>query len=810
MGDSWNDFVGLFDPFHIVSSKPKAKQTEYMKHQNEVFKSYRYWYYKALDEGVMTATQMKKKGLYSEHALDEGVSTMGGGGGGGASGGFDVLPNPAITENPHGVARPVEEVEDVSEMREEIQDKVEDKKPAIQQQRERSARLSRRRRRKKVLQRIELARKLQLLTDPDDPGKQVAYNKMTIRELEDLIEMQDEDAMARQMVMEEKGEPDERKYADSSSSGGAATSSRELEDIERKMQDEERMYTRDPAQGYQSIKTGRNNNPPGAVTWSALRSLIVSSITNESLPQYGTMLVFTGDRTSARTATLGTTLTQIAEMPGTQQRILDLLSQFGLDLRDAGGNPQSPDNVSRMGNQFSKLSADEKRQLLAAFNKLFRNLMEEKIEQIANDPRLKNSKVKQDSLRKMKTLLGDLATKITPKQMAGSEVAPDKPMNTGDFIDAENQQMITIFTQLLAAAGSSDAQISATLTELSLRSDRYTQVESRAAEGRGEDINDPQVQVQIQANVYAQMVGDILQYIEALKTMLESRWVEESSLRNAQLLHKLKRTLSQLIDEVKQGIAQAAKLRSVPTTLTALKRRVLDLKRLYDSIKTPSVGSQERIQLPGSDNLDIWGGTEMTPIQSAVEQEEFMDEKYPDSSDVEEKLNIRITSDDKRRARRKLEELKSAGQDDVTATLLGNDITIGTNRVPIHWGQLPVGTVRQILLDYTNDPRRGPQTEDGRYLHEQQQWQIRVANQEELYRMADYIIKDRTDRLNLLNAYPAAKPRRAPEDPPEDPNGKDCGYGKQGRNSHQTKSHTHQTRPVRPRFTTWGHWNWRR
>ena len=77
--------------------------------------------------------------------------------------------------------------------------------------------------------------------------------------------------------------------------------------------------------------------------------------------------------------------------------------------------------------------------------------------------------------------------------------------------------------------------------------------------------------------------------------------------------------------------------------------------------------------------------------------------------------------------------------------------------------------IRQILLDYINDPRRGPQTEDGRYLHAQRQWQITVANQEELYRMADHIIKDRTDRLNILNAHPEAKPRRAPEDPPEDP-----------------------------------------
>jgi hypothetical protein len=788
MGDSWNDFVGLFDPFHIVSSKPKAKQTEYMKRQGEVIKRYRHWYYKALDEGVLTVTQMKKKGLYSEHALDEGVSTMGGGGGGG--GGFgEVGANPGITQNPHRVVLPADEVDSISDSSDEIQDLVEGVKPAKELKKNRSARLSRERRRAKVSQRRELARKLQLLTDPDDPSKQVEYNKMTIRELEREIGMMDQDAQEQQIAMEmmreEKGEPfsDERKHErpDGSSSSGAGTSSRELEDLERKMLDEERMYTRNPEQGYQAIKTGRNN-PPGAVTWSALRSLIVSSITNESLPQYGTLLVFTGDRTSARTATLGTTLTQIADMSGSQQRILDLLSQFGLDIRDAGGNPQSPENVSRMGNQFSKLSAGEKRQLLVAFNKLFRNLMEERIEQMSNDPRLNNSKVKQDNLRKMKTLLGDLATKITPSQMAGSEVAPDKPMNTGDFLDAENQQMITIFTQLLATTGASDAQVSATLDQLSLRSEQYTRVESRAAEGRGEDINDHDVQVQIQANVYAQLVGDILQHISGLKNMLESRFVKESSLRNEQNIFKLKRTLTQLIDEVKQGVAQAAKLRVIPTTLTALKRRVLDLKRLLDSIKTPNTGTQERIQFSGSDNLDIWGGTEMTPLRSEFssadvrqfetdrEQDEWMDERYPESSGVEEKLNVHITPDDKRRSRRMLEELKRAGQDDVTVTLLGNDITVGTNRVPIHWGQLPVASVRQILLDYINDPRRGPMTEDGRYLLAQQQWQIRVANQEELYRMADHIIKDRTDRINLLNAYPAAKPRRGQGDPPEDPN----------------------------------------
>jgi hypothetical protein len=57
------DVLGIFDPFQIVIKPDKKEPSAYMIRQNNAIKNYRHWYYLALERGVLTETQMKKKRL---------------------------------------------------------------------------------------------------------------------------------------------------------------------------------------------------------------------------------------------------------------------------------------------------------------------------------------------------------------------------------------------------------------------------------------------------------------------------------------------------------------------------------------------------------------------------------------------------------------------------------------------------------------------------------------------------------------------------------------------------------------------------
>jgi hypothetical protein len=788
----WNDFLGVFDPYHVITSEPKAVQTEYMRHQNDVIQQYRHWYYRAIEEGVMTVTQMKKKNLYSAHALDEGVSTMGAtkppalkpgsstpiqplaqpnlemkssGGlramGGGFSmpveGTIDGIPIPIslppdwTLPEPVGTALPVAEVARIDDQRAQLQEAVEGNTPEEILKKRRIAYNSRERRRVKLLEKQELARRLGMLMDPDDPSKQLEYQDMTTGELRDAIEA----ATGR----EEKGNiPDEVKQPRSSDPPGAESSDA-LEDIESKMIQEERVYTRSGREGYQAIKRGRSQSTRDVplntrVSWVALREVIQSSITDPTMTHHGSLLMFSGNNTSQRTRALQSVLSGIADMPDSAQRLLDLIDSFGIDLRDIGTgmtarDAQSNANRNRIIRHFAKLTPAEKRRLLVAFNKLFRNLTERLIE------KLEASNVKADvqKLKMATKLYGDLATNVTTDQLAGSQGAPDKPMVTGDFLDAENQQMVTMFSRLLAATGSSDIMISATLEQLSVESEHALDSLTRAAKAEGKDIDDRETQIDIHAAVYAAVVGKILQHIEAMKNMLEARFVKESSLRNNQNLGKLKRTLEQLMDEIKKGIANAKDFVSKPT-LVKLRRRMMDFKRVYDGIKVP---------LPYEDSLTPDGDAFTPPTERMLEH------KY----DVEEQLGVRITDSDMKAAQRRLRELRESGVDAVTVTVMGNDITVGTPSVVINWDRIPIRFVRQLLIDHIN-LTAAPLGRAGQELHRLHLEEIARMNQEELFSRIDHTIKDKNDRRRILKQFPIAKePGYDPDDPddPDDPPG---------------------------------------
>ena len=741
---TFNDFLGVFDPWHILVGKTKPEQTAYMKRQTAAVKNYRHWYYMALDKGIYTTTQMKKKDYYIEWALDEGVSTMGLGAGGGGLPGLgleDIAPMPGVTPGQSNTARSVDEVEHVEDVAVQLQDDVEpiadmskeDKRKA------RSRFKARLRRRRTLIEKRRLASILANLLHPGDPEAAVQYTGMTLRELTEAIDV------AKFNPGEEKSQsPDEIKidpdeFNEGSNSSGAATSSEALEDIESKMDQEERFYTYG---GKPVLKTGKVSKVgPGQrpyASWVALRALIRSSVSDYSEPHHGSFLMFTGGRVTGRAAALASVLSELNNMPGAAQRMLDLIDSFGIDLRDipnmSAREAQAKDWQDLKASQFNKLTQEQKRNLRVAFNKLFRNLTEERIVELRQQ---KANRSRTTKINELTRFLGDLSTKVTTSEMAGSLVSPDKPLITGDFLDAENQQLITAFAHLMALTGKTDNDISQTLAQLeSFAADRLRDI-TRAAEARGEDIDDHDVQVNLQAEIYAEFVNKILLHIQTMENTLNDRFIKGSSLRTNLNLHKLKRTIKQLIDEVKHGASLAAEFIKKPTRVN-MQRRLMDIQRFYDGIRLPDA-----------------------PVENKVS--EWDEEKHAAGA----ALNLEVTNEDMSIARQMLEE--TPGVDRVTLTVLGRDISLGTTAVVIHWYQLPVATVRTILTDYVDTPFRRPITPGGLELHRQLLNQIQSANQEELFRLADTTIKDKEHRRRILSAFPAAKPPNQPEDPDDPP-----------------------------------------
>jgi hypothetical protein len=722
-----NDLLGLFDPYGIIIKKPKKHQTAYMKKQNEAIKNYRYWYYTVTEKGLMTTTQIKKKGLYNEQALEQGVSAMG-----------DPLANPVepilpiLVPNidPAQVVLPPEEVDHIEDQAQQLQAVADGNQTADG----RTRFMQRRRRRMVLIDKRRMATKLASLLDPDEPGNAaVYYQTMTLNEMRDAIE-------SATGKMEEKGEPDEEKVNEIDE----AKSSDALSAVEDRMARDEMTYTRDPAQGYQAIKKGRGAAPPGAASWVALRELIRSSITDESRPHYGTLLMFSGSRTSERTTALGMVLSEIGNMPDGAQRMLDLLTAFGIDIRDTPGmvtdQAQSPANRNRITNQFRTLTPETKRKLLIAFNKLIRNLTEERIDTIRNNPKLERSPRLRAILADMTKFLSDLSTGVTESQLAGGDVAPDKPVTSGDFLDAENQQMITLFTQLMAASDYSDLEISDMLSRMSNKSEMKL----------AELTRDPEfTQTEAHAQVYAELVNSILIYTQTMQNTLSDRFARDSSLRNSQNIFKLKRTIQEIVEQVVRGITNARQFLSAPS-LIELKRNLISFRKIVDSIRVPTTA----------------GGVTKTRSESDSDDSLYDIDLSDDISNIpDDEMNVSIEQF--------MRELEQPGMDTVTVNVLGRDISLGTTAVVINWNQIPINDIRRILIEFNNTPSNRRTTVGGYYLQEQFDEQVRRSNQEELFRLADTTIKDKKRRREILNNYPDAKPRRRgrPEDPedPDDP-----------------------------------------
>jgi hypothetical protein len=737
-------FLGnVIDPFHLIYKEPKKKATAYMLKQRKAIKEYRAVYYSIVGSGKMTNTQMKKLGLYSEAALETGVSMMKGG----------LMPIPEV----EGLT-PIDPAVDRTEvvLSPEAIEHIEDQTVQLsamqndsQTPDNRKKFMARKRRRESVLKRQRLAMQLANILDPGVSGGAVQYMGLSIEQLNDLIET----AEGR----EEKSEfPDgEEKIPEED----RAESSDLLSEVEKKMRQSEAAYP--DSKKFQGIKkqgTRSQGLARNSVHWRVLRELIRSSLT-ESNRNFGTLLMLTGSSLKNRTASVLTVLDQIGDMEGAAQRMLDLLASFGINLRPSNSKftaEQAVAYLPELLDQFVNMDESKKRKLRVSFNKLFRVLIEE---------RLQNPTKRGEFEKINKTLrlfLTDLAQGVTVGNQEGDLVSPEKIRNVGDFINIENEKMLEVFQQLLAASGNSDDDINGIFRQLtSLTQDRvvleYDRIIDESKEA-GSDVPESEARLDAEAKAYAGMVQKILTYIQSLNNTLEARFVKDSSLRNALNIGKLRRTIQLMIEEVRIGMSQAViKFPSVNTDniLSNFQKLIASLGRLNRVASSLTTRTSAGGQSVGESESSPSSSSENNSLLSI----EMLERKYA------------VSPEDNTTARRTLNELSRPGVDLVSINIRGSDFAIGTTAVVIDWSGIPNNIIVRELIQYNNRASNSSSTPGGQFLQDAFARQVLSSNTEELYRLADTTIQDKGARRDILRRYPKSKPSGGSPEDPDDPGG---------------------------------------
>ena len=768
------DWIGnMLDPWGIFHKKTKPQQTEYMKRYYKAVQDYRRLYSDIVARKIRTPTQLKKLGLYDDEAWDPGVSMMGGG--------SSILPIPTgeipilvPTQAPQQYVPSIQRTEALEAEIAQLQAMLDG---ALTPEKRRDF-LRLKRKREAQLNKQKLA--LLLAKERGERGNEASnYIILSDDELNRLIEE------ARKNRPEQKDPADmDRKYDNADDLLQQRNESSDvLSDVEKKMIN---------AENKQKIKTykkgkkasGYVDPDPTGIHWTALRELIIKSLTDRSENStLGFLLMFAGPNATNRTEAVNRALTLIGEIPADRQRLLDILSDAGINLIPPSNMPakNAKKYVSEQTYQFSNLPADRALRLRISFSKLFRNLLDKILqrESLPADDR--------DLLNRLKSDFkpwGKLSESINKNQ-------PEKAITALDFLNTENPDLLTTFFTALAETGYNDREILAISNSISDSGNLQTATDYQQFMLDNPTMDPAQAKIESLAITYNKLILELLTHIQNLNNRINSRFVRSDLSRNFDNVMKLKRTLTLLAGEIARGLANATtrfsgalSFRNIPATFENLSQALRDVISTVDSLTTQTTTSGVRMDPRDLDEIFD------NDAANIIENEDPDGDVLYDAADYSgfQDIPLRLPDVDamfrnpanQSWGQRELNRLRRGsgrvGRDLVrwNIRIFGNArarFGIGTSVVQPNWAGVPVALLREILSDFVQR-----QTAEGIMTPFQSQFALReigVRNAESLYSYANTLVKSAEDRARLLREHPELRPRRGNGDPPDPDDGND-------------------------------------
>jgi hypothetical protein len=410
---------------------------------------------------------------------------------------------------------------------------------------------------------------------------------------------------------------------------------------------------------------------------------------------------------------------------------MDLLASFDIDLRSTFTTTDmatKPAALNDLYLRFNKLTKIKRQQLSVVFNKLFRVLLEERLQ----DPSI----ISMDRLP-LENLLKDMAKGITAEDRTGSKNAPIKDATVNTILDASNQSLIDTFLRLAAMVGYTDTQllgINNQLSNIGLDESNNAYYE---LERRNPEMPEPNRRIESRAVAYVRMIQKFLTMIQTLDNQIRiTQGLDE--IRLANILTEIYRDARQALENARARYSEANIFDVIPITFNSILDIINNLRIFARSITTPTtLGGLDIIRPP--------------PLPSSSPPPPPLPSSLPNmmsEDDIEVKYDgYPVRAQDEKAADVIIRELGQPGTS-VAVSIRGVEVGLGTPFVVVNWSAMSIGGLRSLVRSHIIRNRVGSQELRTRRLEIASR-----GNFEEVSRLADDIITNPRERRGIIKKY---------------------------------------------------------